>query len=117
MDWGAAAEKRTARTTSQAMTAITTLLNPMPSNLSRRKRPSGAEREPCALKNRREALDTRGSFRDGDTLLVCLLFWPTAFLRLQHAADAGLHTLNTRLVPQGSARATMPTELRQLLPG
>ena len=49
------------------MTAITTLLNSIPSNLSRRKRPSGAEREPCAPKNHREALDAKGSFRDGDT--------------------------------------------------
>jgi len=49
------------------MTAITTLLNPIPSDLSWRKRPYGAGREPCALKNRREALDKNGSFRDGDT--------------------------------------------------
>ena len=52
------------------MTVTTMPLKPSSSNLNWKKRPCRAEREPCAPKNRREALDTDGSFRDGDTILV-----------------------------------------------
>jgi len=66
MDWGAAARKRTAQTTSKNMTAITQLPHRfLEATEPSTKKPSQASARNVRNKIRREALDSWGSFREG----------------------------------------------------
>ena len=68
MDWGAAARKRTAQTTSKNMTAITQLPHLfLGATEPSTKKPSQASTRSVRNKIRREALDSWDSFRDGNS--------------------------------------------------
>ena len=80
MDRGAAAEKRTARTTSQQNDRDQQVQRPVPQqDASNRQitknKPYGTSARTVRAKIRQEALDMRGSFRDGDTHLIIDSLW------------------------------------------